>query len=487
MSPYRENHNLLQIEKLRERATLLQNEHVNMLNDEDVVSEALELKRYFGVDWKYGYQFPSDFENYVRGWNASDDVLEKAKEEKSLLYLNMDLGYGCSLKCPHCFSMEGEIDKRGRKSLDYKRLLYQIREAKKIGLIAVRILGRGEPTEFRPMVDFIEFLHSEGIIPLIFTRGQVLGNDEHAKKIFKGYKGIHSGMDLVKKLAECEASVVLGYSSLFAEINDEMVGKIGHTPVNRLALKRLIEAGFADSNPTRLGVESPITNLNYKEMPVRFTFFQRLNVSPVMNVFMVTGRTQTLNCLELYDPNPDEYRDLYALITYMMWQMGINTRIGPYTGTKECHDVSNGLYLTLNGDVYPCPGYEGVHTILGETRTMSIREIWEHTAHAGQKQHICVPKIATHFPLNFERIIQERIETNNECYQQRFERIQTALSDALLDSEMNDSIAQTIDSVSGQFSQAESQGGMSNGFEQTNSCQSETKKKVHRHWINQSG
>jgi len=106
-----------------------------------------------------------------------------------------------------------------------------------------------------------------------------------------------------------------------------------------------------------------------------------------------------------------------------MQLMGIKGDIGPYAGTKVCHDVEFGMYLTLNGDIYPCPGYEGIHNFVGSLRTHSISEIWKNSPYAGHPQSICPPKIATHFPPDFERIIQDKVNDSLHRYDSLFEDI----------------------------------------------------------------
>ena len=113
----------------------------------DIVAQAKAIKDSLGIDWVNGIPFPDGFQNYVRGWNDTDAALKDAEENHRLLCLNMDFGDGCALRCPHCFTMEGAIDARGRKQMSFERVKESILEAKELGLKHVRILGRGEPTQ----------------------------------------------------------------------------------------------------------------------------------------------------------------------------------------------------------------------------------------------------------------------------------------------------------------------------------------------------
>lgn len=399
------------------------------------IDAARQFKEEVGAEWRHTIPFPKDFENYVRGWNESETVLDEAERDGKLLYINMDLGYSCTLRCPHCFTMQGEIDKRGRDAIPYSLLKERILEAKELGLVAVRILGRGEPTQFiakneatgerGDIIDFLRFLHANDVTPVVFTRGQIMGDQKMMDRFYGGMHGITTGQDLARELERLGVSVFLGVSSLFPEINDEMVGRGGpqkrsYDPTCREAVRLCLDAGFNRHNPTRFAVESPITTVNIREMPLRYLFFQLLNISPCMNVYMVTGRMQWLQLEKISDPSQDDFLDMYCTVTYFMRRMGIKGKIGPYAGTKECHDVSNGIYITLNGDSYPCPGFEGVNSMVGSIRDNTVKEIWENDPIGRRRQSICPPKIASHFPPSFERHVEELVRKNASQYEEMF-------------------------------------------------------------------
>lgn len=404
---------------------------------DDIIGEARALREELNLDWRNPIPFADNHENYVRGWNATETELRSASANGELLFLNLDFGTGCTLNCPHCFTVEGAIDRRGRQFMPYSLLKERILEAKTLGLRAVRILGRGEPTQWvargrsledtgGDIVDFLRFLAREEIIPVVFTRGQLIGHDPAVQRFYGGHDGMERGEDLVRLLADCGASVFLGISSIFPDVNNEMVGRGEQGDYDRWcrrALSLCVSAGLTSSNPTRLAVESPITTLNIAEMPVRYLLFQLLNISPCMNTYMVTGRMQALGLGELTDPSQEQFLDMYAAIHHFMRRLGIRDGLGPYAGTKECHDVSHGLYLTLNGDVYPCPGYESAQNFLGSVRRNTIREIWENNPLGRRPQSICPPKIATHFPPTFQREVLELLDRQAARYDQMFETI----------------------------------------------------------------
>jgi CheY-like chemotaxis protein len=427
--------------RIKIRARNVLKEH-SQLTFDDIIAQALALKAELGVSWVNSPPFPSSFQNYICGWNEQDAVIRDAEANHRLLYLNMDFGDGCTLRCPHCFTHEGAIDSRGRTPLPFDQLKASILEAKEMGLRCVRILGRGEPTQWiynpsrsglvprqgEDLIDFIRFLHANGIIPLVFSRGQIIGDDARIDWAFGGAHGVRTGADLVRLLGDSGVSLFLGMSSIFPEINNEMVGipsaaRYDYDVLCRRALSLAVKAGLNQGHPTRLAVEMPITNLNIMEMGVRYVLFQMLNISPCTNVYMVAGRAMTYGLGEITDPAQEQFLDHYAMVTRFARNMGIDIKIGSYAGTKECHDVSCGMYLTLNGDIYPCPGYEGIQSFVGSLRTHSMRQIWENSPYGGHPQSICPPKIGTHFPPDFEAKVEEYIATRGRRYDDVLEMI----------------------------------------------------------------
>jgi CheY-like chemotaxis protein len=428
--------------RIKIRAQNVLKEHSQLVL-EDIIAQAVSFRKEIGGEWINQMPFSLSFQNHVNGWNAADDVIREAEENHRLLYLNLDFGDGCSLRCPHCFTHEGAIDTRGRTPLPYGRLKDSILEAKDLGLRCVRILGRGEPTQWianperlrhhtpmpgEDLIDFVSFLHANEIIPLVFSRGQIIGDESRLAWAFGGAHEVHSGEDLVRVLSEYGGSLFLGVSSIFPEINNEMVGlpktaKYDYDRACRQSLKLAVSAGLNRCNPTRLAVEMPITNLNLMEMGVRYVLFQLLNISPCTNVYMVTGRAMTYGLGAITDPSQEQFLDNYAMVSFFARSMGITTGIGSYAGTKECHDVSCGMYLTLNGELYPCPGYEGIQNYVGSLVTHSIRQIWDNHPGGGHPQSICPPKIGTHFPPDFALRVEHRMKEQESRYTDLFSRI----------------------------------------------------------------
>lgn len=355
-------------------------------------------------------RFPSNFINDVNGWNFDQETLNSNKGK--ILTLDIDLGTQCSLKCPHCFRRTKVLDEVERK-MTFEETKELIIEAKKLGLRSVKFLGAGEPFENRRFVEFLRFLKSIDVIPLIFTKGHIIGDDKLAKK-FNSHYGINSGAELVKELNRVNASILLGFNSMYDSIQDRMVGGIeGYTKKRDLALLRLVKAGFNKTNPTRVAlIVTPVTKGNYDEIFSIYKWGKVRNLYPVTTATMVGGKASAWCEIT---PSKQKLVELYTKIYKFNLDRGIQTieqledeRIASYAGSHPCNQVACGMYVTLSGKVLRCPGDDV--TIFGNIFEKSLNEIWlnsENFRRSGTFNCGCPPKIGKSIPTGlFEEVLR---------------------------------------------------------------------------------
>ena len=366
-------------------------------------------------------KFPNNYVNDVRGWGFSAEVLRD--NVGKLLTLDIDFGTKCSLNCPHCFRKNNYMNKiaeppheeqHGEFSLfELKRALL---EAKSLGLRSVKFLGKGEPFECGQLLELLEFLHHHEIIPLIFTKGHVIGDDELVKKYFSK-SGVNTGMQLVRLLKQYQTSILLGFNSFDKDLQNRMVGD-GHTAfskdrtyfeVRNDALKLLVDEGFNDENPTQLCLATnPLTKANIKEVFEIYKWGRERNIYVVVTPSMISGRAQRNLFWKEITPSEEEIIDLYTQIYEYNLEKGIQSLdqikregISSYAGGHPCNQVSVGMYLTSNGKLFRCPGDEV--TYLGNIREHSLRDVWEHSENygrCGQFNCGCPPKWGKSIPTN---------------------------------------------------------------------------------------
>jgi MoaA/NifB/PqqE/SkfB family radical SAM enzyme len=374
----------------------------------------MEKVEYPKIKKVYSGRFPENFVNDVQGWGFSEKELKENLGQ--LLTLDIDFGSYCSLNCPHCFRCNNQVDKGPGKRLNFDDLQGVIVAAKKLGLRSVKFLGAGEPMQSTRFVEFLRFLKDLDVIPLIFTKGHVIGDDEEVAKWNRQY-GITTGEQLVAELDRVNASILLGFNSFSPVVQDKMVGGIdGYTAIRNRALELLATAGFNKCNPTRLAlIGAPITNDNIGNILEMYKWARVRNLHFVSCPTMVSGRSR--NNWKTITPPQAELEDLYTEMYEFNLDRGIHTRdslrqegISPYSGCRPCNQVACGMYITLTGKVLRCPGDDV--TVFGDITKQSIAEIWqgcENYHRQGTFNCGCPPKMGKSFAFDFFKRVEKKL------------------------------------------------------------------------------
>jgi MoaA/NifB/PqqE/SkfB family radical SAM enzyme len=323
--------------------------------------------------------FPKYYINDINGWGF-DNITVKANKGR-LLTLDIDFGDYCSLNCPFCFRLNNSIDEKNNELRieDLKRIIL---EAKTLGLRSVKFLGKGDPFENKGFLDFLRFLHFENVIPLIFTKGQVIGDDEKVFNYFGEYK-IFTGEQLANELQRLNASVMLGFASFDSTTQNKIVGQknSNYTDIRNQALLNLVKAGLNKGNPTRLALAmNPITKWNIDEIFEIYKWGRRRNFYCIITPSMISGRAKDKTWVAI-TPSKEKLIDLYTEIYRFNIENGLQTieqindeGISAYAGGHPCNQVATGMYVSLNGVVLSCPGSE--ERIEGNIWEQELTEIW---------------------------------------------------------------------------------------------------------------
>ncbi|MFA6255343.1 MAG: radical SAM protein [Patescibacteria group bacterium] len=370
---------------------------------------------------KFPSKFQNDFPNTMQyfGFFTKEEI-ENNKDK--LLMLDIDFGRYCSLSCPACFRKSNLVDDIPEGDLTYDELIKIIDEAKVLGLKMIKICGAGEPTQNSRFLPFIEAMTKKDIGVAVFTKGQVLGSDEQAKKFNQQY-GINSAKELCQRLAKLKVSFMLSFQSFEVEKQDELVGGIkGHALIRNQALVNLVEAGFNNSEPTRLCLElGPITKKNYEEVFAIYTYARRRNIYLITNLLMTSGKQIDSDFLAEYDFSPEAKIDLFTKIYSWNIENGLQTLdqikeegISCMPGIHPCNQVACGLYITAKGNAVGCPGFGELEDIEGNIRKEDIKTIWEKSRnkklYVGKFNCLCPPKDGITIPYGLYAEVLKRLE-----------------------------------------------------------------------------
>lgn len=367
-------------------------------------------------------RFPDNYVNDINGW-AFDKATIEANKGK-LLTLDIDYGSYCSLNCPACFRKNNSVDDV-KHELQHDDLVEIIVQAKKLGLRSVKFLGAGDPLENYGFLKFLRFLKEQNVVPLIFTKGHVIGDDKLVFKYFGEY-GINTGEELVNELNKCNVSIMLGFNSFDDAIQAKIVGtKTNYIYVRNRALELLVAEGFNNGIPTRLGlVISPITLLNIDEAFEIYKWGRIRNLYSIVTPTMISGMAKDKAWVAITPPKEKLIR-LYSDV----YKFNIETKlqkleqikeegIASYAGAHPCNQTATGLYVSLNGKVLSCPGSE--ENVEGDIWKNSLEEIWfnsmNYKKRAGAFNCGCIAKNGKSIPDNFYKKVENKLPKGHLVY-----------------------------------------------------------------------
>src|SRR3990167_2724913 len=109
---------------------------------------------------------------WAAGTDYSREDVANARAINQLLHLDMDLTGECQLKCFYCDRTPDRYNKIPNRveltTEDRKNLIFQ---AKQLGAKTIEFPGAGEPMIDAGFWEVIEYIHSLGMISVIFTSG----------------------------------------------------------------------------------------------------------------------------------------------------------------------------------------------------------------------------------------------------------------------------------------------------------------------------
>jgi len=378
-------------------------------------------------------KFPQGFVNDVHGWAFPRNKVKETLIDGTpkLLTLDIDFGLQCSLNCPHCFRRSVNLNDLKQDAMTYEETISMLKEAKDLGLESIKFLGAGEPFENKKFLDFLIDLKKLGIIPCIFTKGHVIGDDELVKRYYSQH-GITTGKQLVEKLKELDVSILLGFNSFDTETQNKMVAKDGvcgvknYTQKRNKALKLLLDAGFNKTNPTRLSlISAPITPDNIDEIFEIYKWGRERNLYVVGTPTMVSGRgADQKKCQEeIYGKEhfEEELIKLYTKIYIWNIKKGLMTLkqlqeegVSAYAGCHPCNQSSCGMYVTLKGKVIRCPGRDDEQsTFCEDIRKSNVKKVWhssENYKRAGTFNNHCPAKDGKTIPTRLYSEVLKNVE-----------------------------------------------------------------------------
>ncbi|MDD5032925.1 MAG: radical SAM protein [Candidatus Pacebacteria bacterium] len=335
--------------------------------------------------------FGNNFINGVKHWWFPKADIQESYASDRLKILDLEFGDICGLRCEYCFRADDERDISLSKNLTLDEWKNLIDQAFLMGVEAVKLIGAGEFFEDGRFMDAFRYLTEKGIKAVLFTAGYVLADEKKTIKLH--------GMtpdEIIDYLYKNGHSVFIKGDSFKPEVMDAMVHRKNFSDKRNIVLKKLLERGFTDESPTRLGLEVQANIHNFTELLDIDKLKYYLNIYSDMVTSMPCGifnlRKETGRSIDL---SLDQKFELYKAIYRQNIDFDIPFGgIFPFIGGLKCSQLGNGLYINVKGDVYACPGcFEKLGNIKGGNDT--LKTVWnshQERAVFQKDDYICPPR-----------------------------------------------------------------------------------------------
>ncbi|MBU4184945.1 MAG: radical SAM protein [Proteobacteria bacterium] len=274
----------------------------------------------------------------IGGADFSSSEIELARRTTSLLTLTYLVSGKCNLKCPYCYTDAG---KALSNELTFSECKSVIDQAKDLGAKTIWIPGSGEPfldKNFYSNGEFplIDYANQKGLSVTFFTNGYFVTGA--------------IAQTLIKK----NVCVITKINSFKPQIQDFLAGRKGVFFKLREGLRNLIEAGFNENMPTRLGVNTVITKQNYDEILDIFRFCRTNNIIPYISITLHGGRANQHNDL---DVSASKIKNLFHNALEIDQKLYGYTWIpSPPIMADQCRKLYYDIVVTSTGEVRFCPG-----------------------------------------------------------------------------------------------------------------------------------
>ena len=328
-----------------------------------------------------------DDRNTIKGWDFGEEAIAKSVDEKIMLNPSLDLTNACNLNCPYCYIEEKGSKRKNRREneLSIEETCKVIKEFKKLGAETVNIVGAGEPTIDPYFKEVVNCIHDNEMTSVLFTNGIAF----------------ESHNDLIEFCYMKDVSVVLKYNSQSELIQDLVCGRMGYSKKRDRALLSLVDVGFNDMVPTRLGLNTMVFKGNIEEIPALHKWCRDNNIYPMAGEYIPSGRTEDGNFIgyeSLKDFGSEEGMEISSLLMPISGQerdLLLKTiceidksleikrsEVFAYYGGGVCTQTL-GVYVDIQGDIWPCVAKmwkkdsQWIKVPLGNIREGSnISDIW---------------------------------------------------------------------------------------------------------------
>jgi MoaA/NifB/PqqE/SkfB family radical SAM enzyme len=351
---------------------------------------------------------------YNGGTFLEREYLE-ALEKGIPLTLDFSIPCACFNECTYC----GYRDTQKGDVLGRDEIISVIHQFAALGGRSVKFVGEGEPLTRKDIFLLISEIRKDGMVPVVFSCGDLLGDDDLCIKIH----GVDGG-EAIGRLAEADVTVMLKYDS---KNQDSITRRIGYSEKRDRALERLKNIGFNLHNPTHLGFGTVILRCNYKEIPEIFNYAIPNNVYPLNCPLMPIGRAEDDAKRAEIGITGDEMAELTIKLNIIAWEYGITfTQPADFPGGLKCDISRAGLFVAYTGRIDPCEAH--LCDAIGNVRQVPLAVAWKNINELKEREYdgqrglgLCFPKLIKGIiPPNYDQKVTEKVQAFIKRYPKRF-------------------------------------------------------------------
>lgn len=345
---------------------------ISSLVPETVIIDGKQIKKMLTLD----INIPE--EEFAAKVNAEAPGSDEAKK----IFVR---NYPCPHTCPGCFNNAELLN----PILTLEEVMWVIDQAKALGLESMKFLGPGELLANPRLFEILDLLAERDIVAGIFTKAAIMGNDVLARH----YHGI-SSEEVVRRLTSYpNTTFLVGGRSFDPEFENRFIPqnirefpiRFNYHEARNLAMERLAEAGMnADLMKQRMVIAcAPVTHENIECAEEIWRWGTERNIPVYIPPTMVSGKGHKLEKAAADIKFENDYIEL-AVNVYtwaiergvMTWEQLCHEGASSYIGIAPCNQLTHGLYVHYDGQVWRCPGNDTpdfvVHHNIRETPLVDI-------------------------------------------------------------------------------------------------------------------
>jgi len=290
----------------------------------------------------------------LAGSQFCKQLIQDTIRNDRILAVTLLLSNLCNLNCLYCYRNGGKPSLDSLNLDEWRQVLI---ESKNLGAKYVRIPGSGEPfldENFYKSGSFpiLEICQEIGLSMVLFTNGTFIT------------------LELAKRLYEYDICVVTKLNSFHSSTQDKLSNTKDSAALIYRGLENLINAGFSNSNPSRLAIDTIIAKDNYDEIPNIFIYCRENNIIPYITAILHGGRTTENPQLDI--PSAKLKSLFFNLLSIDQEEYGFTWFPSPPIVAGQCDRLLYDIVVDCKGDVLICPG---INIPIGNIKKKKIKQI----------------------------------------------------------------------------------------------------------------